>query len=154
MPHDIYVPRDPALIDGGAGIVGTPASEWMHDMHPALHENRLVIDYEARGPSVNIKTFADRCYHAADRQQSHYATHKRMWIRRDALIPAGRYWMKWDRVEVRNAGELNALRKWLFPDLSPQEGFDALDPELRGTRQTFARPSAHPRGWSPVGRDA
>jgi hypothetical protein len=142
--YAVYVPHEDALwsktIAPGAGIVGSPAGEW-HPADATLGDGRLTVDYEEPGPAANIITFADRVYHAYDRQLSRYPTHKRMWILERELVQVGEFYPTHGRVEVRDGQELYKLLRWLGLPVS-NAGSDALRAELacQGSFPAGARP--------------
>lgn len=117
-PFTIYVPRvgspTEVMVDLGAGIVGRPEGDRAH------------VHYENPGVSSNIVTWADRCYHAADRMATKYPTHKTLWPQVDELLVVGYFHLDGheSRIDVADSEKIAA---WL--------GRDALDypedPELR-----------------------
>jgi len=114
--YAVYVPHVHApvskTIAAGAGIVGKPAGEW-HPSDSSLSDGRLVIDYEEPGPAANIITFADRVYHAYDRQLSRYPTHKRMWPLAEEFIHVADFFPSHGRVELAGGQEMYVLMRWL-----------------------------------------
>lgn len=64
-PLAVYVPARDRLrtINPRSGIVGTPAAT----RYAASSTDQVVIDFQGEGPSVNIRTWADRVHHAAGR---------------------------------------------------------------------------------------
>lgn len=67
IPADMHLsaPTTAATIDPASGIVGVPFEE----------PGRLNLYYEGnRFRAKNIRTFADRCYHAASRLETRYPT--------------------------------------------------------------------------------
>lgn len=132
--YHVYVPHEDAIwsktIARGAGIVATRAGEW-YAAEPTLEAGRLTVDYEEPGPAANIITFADRVYHAYDRQLTRYPTHKRMWILESELEHAGVFYPQYGRIEVADAAELNRIRAWLDFDVNDREWSDKVAAELR-----------------------
>jgi hypothetical protein len=91
------------VIDRGSGIVG---DRWVGD--------EVLIDYEGnRYGYANVKTFADRCARAYDRQSVSYPTVARMVVHRDALIQVGTF--DQDQRVVYSENDA-ALREWLGLD--------------------------------------
>lgn len=131
--YAVYVPHEEAAwartIARGAGIVGSPAGEW-HPSDLNLSDGRLTVDYEEPANYANIITFADRVYHAYDRQLSRYPTHKRMWILERELVKVGQFYPTHGRVEVNGGQELYTLMRWLDLPMSDR-GSDALAEQLR-----------------------
>jgi hypothetical protein len=131
--YAVYVPHEEApagkTIARGAGIVGSPAGEW-HPSDSSLSDGRLTVDYEEPGRYANIITFADRVYHAYDRQLSRYPTHKRMWILERELVKVGIFYPTHGRVEVTDGQALYSLLRWLDLPLN-DEGSDKLAEQLR-----------------------
>jgi len=124
MQLNVYVPKLAALpaIQPGAGIVGTPSD----------HPDRVQIDYEDnRFGAVNIRTYADRLAHAADRHLSGYPTSTRLLVDADDLLHVGTFDT---HIAVVHPSNSEALEAWLadehgaIPDLETQ------------TRPTFPPP--------------
>ena len=111
---DVFVPRSTARlgIDRKSGIVGRPTQS-----------GRIELYFEGnRYGASNIKTFADRVYHAADRMQMRYPTIARSVVSEGEVIKVG--WFNGQTVAVTNE---SALASWL--------GVDQIDPaELQRTR--------------------
>ena len=117
MNLHVYVPKLAALlaIRPGAGIIGSPQPD---------HPDRLLIDYEDnQAEAINIRTYADRVMHAADRHLTGYPTSKRMLVDAEDLLPVGTFDTSSGLVEVSDS---QALESWLadeesaIPDLETQ----------------------------------
>jgi hypothetical protein len=118
----VYVPYVGTLewIDPGSGIVGSKL-----DNEP----DRIVIDYEAnRHGAVNIRTFADRVAHAADRHITRYPTIARAVVDADQLLWVGTFDPNTGVVDLGNS---EPLESWLV-EAAGREITD-LDAELRTT---------------------
>lgn len=106
-PFTIYVPKvgtmAERMLDLAAGVVGLPAGDAVH-----LH-------YENPGNSSNIVTWADRCYHAADRMATKYPTHKQMIVEVDELLVVGYFHLdgRQSRIDVSDSEKIAA---WLGAD--------------------------------------
>lgn len=120
-PIAVYLPADARghTIPQASGIVGSPSEEWLEA--GAGERGYVLLDYEPPSAAVNIKTFGDRCYHAADRHQRHYPSHKRMLLPERALIRVGTYWpdrgvvaLDWTTVTPEFA--LRQIGEWLGLD--------------------------------------
>ena len=100
----MFVPVGPRLrwIKSGSGIVGRDAPD---------DPDYLVIYFEGNvyGAS-NIKTFADRVYHAADRMESHYPTIATAYVTRTSLVEIGKF--DGERVTLYDDG-FEPLAYWL-----------------------------------------
>ena len=125
MRLNVYVPKPDRLpqIQPGAGIIGTDR-----------HDNpmRILVDYEDnRSAAVNIRTYADRLAHAADRHLTGYPTSNRLLADPDDLLLVGTFDPNTGVVQPSNS---EALEAWLadehgaIPDLQTQ------------TRPTFPPP--------------
>jgi hypothetical protein len=117
MQLNVYVPKLAALpaIQPGTGIIGSPRLD---------HPGRLLIDYEDnQAEAINIRTYADRVMHAADRHLTGYPTSKRMLVDAGDLLPVGIFDTSSGLVEVSDS---EALESWLadqegaIPDLETQ----------------------------------
>jgi hypothetical protein len=117
MHLDVYVPKLAALpaIQSGAGIIGSPRAD---------HPDKLLIDYEDnRAEAINIRTYADRVLHAADRHLTGSPTSKRLLVDADDLLRVGTFDTRSGVVEVSDS---QALESWLadeegaIPDLETQ----------------------------------
>jgi hypothetical protein len=117
MHLDVYVPKLAALpvIEPGAGIIGSPRAD---------HPGKLLIDYEDnRAGAINIRTYADRVLHAADRHLTGYPTSKRLLVDADDLLRVGTFDTCSRVVEVNDS---ETLESWLVdeegavPDLETQ----------------------------------
>lgn len=99
----VYVPISDTLltrIAPGSGVVGSPEG------------GRLRIDFEGNlYGAVNIKTYADRCYHAADRHRTRYPTVARMFVARSELAEVGE--LLDHGVVPNNAFSVDSLLTWL-----------------------------------------
>lgn len=122
----VYIPTPGAgtAIDAGSGIVGRFTSG-----------HHLEVYYEGnRFGAVNIVTFADRVYHAADRMESSYPTSAR------GVFPAFDFehvgTLMPDRVQLLpDGGKLTRLARWIGAGDVDEEFFvpdvSRLDVELR-----------------------
>ncbi len=117
MHLDVYVPKLAALpaIQLGAGIIGSPRADY---------PGKLLIDYEDnRVEAIDIRTYADRVRHAADRHLAGSPTSKRLLVDADDLLPVGTFDTRSGVVEVSDS---QALESWLadeegaIPDLETQ----------------------------------
>lgn len=114
-PFTIYVPKVGSFIervtDLGAGIVGRPLTGPPEGVRAHVH-------YENPSPAVNVRTWADRCYHAADRMATDYATHKQMSPEVDELLVVGYFRLdgRQSRIEVNDSEKIAA---WLGLDYLP-----------------------------------
>ena len=113
----VYLPsrdmRRLGAIAPGSGIVGADEGE------------RITVDYEgAIYGQANLAHFADRVYHAADRQSAHYPTMARLSVKRSDLLRIGTWDQREGEVCLDNRDAEVALAEWL--------GDSSLDPaELR-----------------------
>lgn len=125
MRLNVYVPKLAALlaIQPGAGIVGTPHAD---------QPGKLQIDYEDnRAAAVNIRTYADRLAHAADRHLSGYPTSNRLLVDADDLLQVGTFDTHTGVIHPSNS---EALEAWLADE-------QGAIPELETqTRLTFPPP--------------
>lgn len=92
-PVRVYVPkagsRAEDAIDDRSAIVGTPASDWLEHGGP---EDIVVLDFEgARYSQFNMRTFADRCLHAAGRHVQHYPTVARLLVDEGEVTAIGSF---------------------------------------------------------------
>lgn len=119
---DVFIPaphsRLRAVIDRGSGIVGTPAREFLgQDGSDPLDEQRVIIDYEGnRFHAANMKTFADRVFHAAGRHEHRYPTVARSMVPRDELVLLGSF--DGERIYV---AESLCMDDWLGHGWDPAE---------------------------------
>jgi hypothetical protein len=118
MRLPVYIPKLAALatIQPGAGIVGGQR---------VAYPGKLLIDYEDnRAGADNIRTYADRLAHAADRHLTGYPTSNRLLADPDDLLQVGTFDTHTGMVEVSNS---EALEAWLaeahagaIPDLDTE----------------------------------
>lgn len=105
---DVYLPIDQAVhdhIDRGSGIVG---SVWDNPSG-----GRIVIDYEGgRYHQSNIKTFADRVYHAAGRHSERYPTAARMSVEADSLVKVGTFDARYRRLSLE-PNQIDNVAAWI-----------------------------------------
>lgn len=113
-PFTIYVPMVGSsierMLDLGAGIVGRQDPEG----------DRVHVHYENPGISGNVRTWADRCYHAADRMATDCPTHKTFWPRADELLVVGYFHLdgRQSTIEIADSEKVGA---WLGLDYLPDE---------------------------------
>jgi hypothetical protein len=100
----------------GSGIVGREQS-LLYQQRPG----RILVDFEGtiHGPVANIRTYADRVWHAAGRHMEQYPTMARQELPLASLVPVGRLWG--DGIEVL---DFDRLRVWLSAlELAPELKF-------------------------------
>jgi hypothetical protein len=100
----------------GSGIVGRERSP-LYQQHPG----RILVDFEGtiHGPVANIRTYADRVWHAVGRHMERYPTMARREVALASLVPVGRLWG--DGIEVL---DFDRLRVWLGAlELAPELKF-------------------------------
>lgn len=130
---DAYLPTatDP-VIAAGSGIVGVPAGD------------RIFIHYEGNlYRSENIKTFADRCHHAADRHFARYPTIARAHVRPESFHRIGYLNVVWGEVHVEPE-HLAELAAWL--------GVEQVDPAELLTSSGRGPELRTVRAWTPAQR--
>lgn len=129
----VYVPaadtRARSHMEAGAGIVGT--SEGTDDDDDA----RTLVYYQERTSAVNVITFADRVFHAADRLRHQAQTHRLCALPSAQLIEVGYFDENEGRVllDTTNADAAAELARWLDAD-----ELDASELECLGA-QHFVR---------------
>ena len=102
----VYIPTGASIIDPGSGIVGRnfAGSHPWHGIEVYFEGNRF--------GSSNIKTFADRVYHAADRMVTNYPTVARAVMPVADLERVGTF--DGQRVSlVSDGGALTRLARWI-----------------------------------------
>lgn len=108
MTLPVFVPIEGTpyykLIDKGSGIVEIPErSTW----------ERAVIYFEGnRFKASNIRTFANKCYHAASRGTAQYLTVATAIVLRNEFILVGHYDIETKTVDVINAPGLCRWCDW------------------------------------------
>jgi hypothetical protein len=120
----LYVPGDPRhctvdAITPGSAIVARP--------EPGGDTVEVYFEGNTRGAS-NIRTYADRAYHASDRMLQSYPTSAKGTVPRDALVVVGTFHVARRRIILTGPTSERAVADWI--------GKGQLDPaELEVSRR-------------------
>lgn len=122
-PVSIYIPALGTYLDREllpkSGLVGVPAAD-----------DRVLVYYEGnKYGAENMRTWADKLYHAADRllwKGIGYPTIAFAFVPRDDVLMVGQLWHPERRIEIHDSEKVSA---WLGKDAL--EYPDSAEPELQ-----------------------